>query len=51
MTKARSLVGLGVHAAMIVAAALDADTGELQFFEMNGETRVRPRSALVYRDT
>ena len=45
MTKARSLVGLGVHAATIVAAALDADTGELQFFEMNGETRVRPRSA------
>jgi hypothetical protein len=34
MAKARSLVGLDVHAAKIVAAVLDADTGELQFFEM-----------------
>jgi LysR substrate binding domain/Transposase len=38
MAKARSLVGLDVHAAKIVAAVLDADTGELQFFEMNGES-------------
>jgi transposase len=38
MAKARSLVGLDVHAAKVVAAVLDADTGELQFFEMNGET-------------
>ena len=37
MAKARSLVGLDVHAAKIVAAVLDADTGELQFFEINGE--------------
>ncbi len=37
MAKARSLVGLDVHAAKIVAAVLDADTGELQFFGMNGE--------------
>ncbi|MGZ6569385.1 MAG: IS110 family RNA-guided transposase [Solirubrobacteraceae bacterium] len=38
MAKARSLVGLDVHAAKIVAAVLDAGTGELQFFEMNGES-------------
>ena len=38
MAKARSLVGLEVHAAKVVAAVLDADTGELQFFAMNGET-------------
>jgi len=37
MAKARSLVGLDVHAAKIVAAVLDAETGELQFFGMNGE--------------
>ncbi len=30
MAKARSLVGLDVHAAKIVAAVLDAETGELQ---------------------
>jgi len=38
MAKARSLVGLDVHATKIVAAVLDADTGELQFFTLNGET-------------
>jgi transposase len=37
MAKARSLVGLDVHAAKIVAAVLDADTGELEVFVMNGE--------------
>ncbi len=37
MAKARSLVGLDVHAAKIVAAVLDAETGELQVFVMNGE--------------
>ena len=34
MAKARSLVGLDVHATKVVAAVLDADTGELQFFKM-----------------
>jgi transposase len=34
MAKARSLVGLEVHAARVVAAVLDADTGEVQFFGM-----------------
>ena len=38
MAKARSLVGLDVHAGKIVAAVLDADTGELQSFAMKGET-------------
>jgi len=37
MAKARSLVGLDVHAAKIVAAVLDAETGELEVFVMNGE--------------
>ena len=37
MAKVTSLVGLDVHAAKIVAAVLDAETGELQFFGMNGE--------------
>jgi transposase len=37
MAKARSLVGLDVHAAKIVAAVLDDDTGELEVFVMNGE--------------
>ena len=32
MAKARSLVGLDVHATKIVAAVLDAETGELQYF-------------------
>jgi transposase len=34
MAKARSLVGLDVHASKIVAAVLDAETGELQHFRM-----------------
>ena len=38
MAKARTLVGLDVHAAKIVAAVLDADTGELRSFAMKGET-------------
>jgi transposase len=37
MAKARSLVGLDVHAAKIVAAVLDAETGELQFFTLRGD--------------
>jgi transposase len=37
MAKARSLVGLDVHAAKIVAAVLDAETGELQFFGMTAD--------------
>jgi transposase len=38
MAKARSLVGLDVHATKIVAAVLDAETGQLQCFSMSGET-------------
>jgi transposase len=38
MAKARSVVGLDVHASRIVAAVLDADTGELRSFSMKGET-------------
>ncbi|MDQ2897901.1 MAG: IS110 family transposase, partial [Actinomycetota bacterium] len=38
MSKARSLVGLDVHATKIVAAVLDAETGQLQCFTMTGET-------------
>jgi transposase len=38
MAKARSLVGLDVHATKIVAAVLDAETGQLQFFTLDGET-------------
>ena len=37
MAKARSLVGLDVHATKIVAAVLDAETGELQFFRLGGD--------------
>jgi transposase len=37
MAKARSLVGLDVHATKIVAAVLDAETGQLQTFQMGGE--------------
>jgi transposase len=37
MAKARSLVGLDVHATKIVAAVLDAETGQLQVFAMTGE--------------
>ncbi len=38
MTKARSLVGLDVHATKIVAAVLDAETGELAHFRMSGDS-------------
>jgi transposase len=38
MAKARTLVGLDVHATKIVAAVLDAETGELKCFRMSGET-------------
>jgi transposase len=38
MAKARSLVGLDVHARKIVAAVLDGETGELEVFAMNGES-------------
>jgi transposase len=37
MAKARSLVGLDVHAAKIVAAVLDAETGEVQYFTLGGD--------------
>ena len=37
MAKARTLVGLDVHAAKIVAAVLDDETGELQVFGMSGD--------------
>src|SRR5947209_3019990 len=37
MAKGRTLVGLDVHATTIVAAVLDAETGELRMFRMSGE--------------
>jgi transposase len=37
MAKARSLVGLDVHATKLVAAVLDAETGELQHFRMTAD--------------
>ena len=37
MAKARTLVGLDVHAAQVVAAVLDAESGELRTFRMNGD--------------
>ena len=37
MAKARTLVGLDVHATKTVAAVLDAETGELRTFRMNGD--------------
>jgi len=37
MAKAKSLVGLDVHATKIVAAVLDAETGELEMFVMGGD--------------
>src|SRR5438270_721680 len=37
MAKAKSLVGLDVHATKIVAVVLDAETGQLQTFSMGGE--------------
>jgi transposase len=41
MAKARTLVGLDVHATKIVAAVLDADTGQLQTFRMGGRRQRR----------
>jgi transposase len=38
MAKARTLVGLDVHATKIVAAVLDAETGQLQTFAMDGDS-------------
>jgi transposase len=38
MAKARSLVGLDVHATKIVAAVIDDETGEVQWFMMGGDT-------------
>jgi transposase len=38
MAKGRTLVGLDVHATKIVAAVLDGETGELQWFRMSGES-------------
>jgi transposase len=38
MAKPRTLVGLDVHAAKVVAAVLDARTGELRFERLGGET-------------
>ena len=43
MAKARTLVGLDVHATKIVAAVLDAETGQLQTFAMSGESGERGR--------
>ena len=37
MAKARTLVGLDVHATKVVAAVLDAETGEVQFFRLSGD--------------
>jgi len=37
MAKARTLVGLDVHATKIVAAVLDAESGELQWFRLGGD--------------
>ena len=38
MAKAKTLVGLDVHATKIVAAVLDAESGELRMFAMNGDS-------------
>jgi transposase len=39
MAKAKTLMGLDVHAAKVVAAILDAETGELRFQRLGGESR------------
>ncbi len=44
MAKARTPPGLDVHATKIVAATLDAATGELQRFAMGGESPGAPDS-------
>lgn len=38
MAKAKTLVGLDVHAAKVVAAILDSETGEVRFARLGGET-------------
>lgn len=38
MAKARTLVGLDVHAAKVVAAMLDCETGELGFARLGGDS-------------
>jgi transposase len=38
MAKARTLVGLDVHAAKVVAAVLDVETGELRFQRLGGDS-------------
>ncbi|HEY7876979.1 MAG TPA: hypothetical protein VIC55_02065, partial [Gemmatimonadaceae bacterium] len=37
MAKAKTVVGLDVHATKIVAAVLDVETGELSRFAMTGD--------------
>ena len=37
MAKARTLVGLDVHAAKVVAAVLDVETGEVRSFRLPGD--------------
>ena len=39
MAKARTLVGLDVHAAKVVAAILDSETGEVRFQRLGGEAK------------
>ena len=39
MVKARTLVGLDVHAAKVVAAVLDVQTGEVRSFRLAGDAR------------
>jgi transposase len=43
MAKARTLVGLDVHAAKVVAAILDAETGELRFQRLGGDSEAVAR--------
>src|SRR5947207_1401325 len=38
MAKARTLVGLDLHAAKVVAAILDTETAELRFQRLGGES-------------
>ena len=37
MAKAKTLVGLDAHATKIVAVVLDAETGQVQTFSMDGD--------------
>jgi hypothetical protein len=37
VSKAKTLVGLDVHATKVVAAVLDAGTGEVQWFRVAGD--------------